>query len=235
MALFGEKYGDIVRVVQVSDYSIELCGGCHVQNTAEIGLFKIVSETGIGAGTRRIEAVTGKKAYELLNEKLQLLETSASLLNTRNEEVPKKIEALQQDYRLLQKENESLLQKLSNIEAKNVTSQKKTVNGIDVLATKVDAKNMNALRTMLDEMKQSLQSGIIVLASVNDGKVQLVAGVTDDLIEKGFHADKLIKEIASEVDGSGGGRPHMAQAGGKNPDKLQDALLKVEDWVKSIS
>lgn len=235
MALFGEKYGNIVRVVEVSDYSIELCGGCHVQNTAEIGLFKIVSESGIGAGTRRIEAVTGKKAYEILNEKLQLLEKSALLLNTRNEEVPKKIEALQKDYRELQKENESLSQKLSNIEAKHVSDDKQIMNGIPVVAKKVDVKDMNALRTMLDEIKQTLQSGIILLASVNDGKVQLVAGVSEDLVEKGYHAGKLIKEVASVVDGSGGGRPQMAQAGGKTPEKLDDALKKVEQWIKSIS
>ncbi len=235
MALFGEKYGDIVRVVQVSDYSIELCGGCHVKNTAEIGLFKIVSETGIGAGTRRIEAVTGRKAYEAMNEKLMVLEKAASLLNARNENVPKKIEALQKDYRALQKENESLLQKLSHIEAKNAAADKKNVNGIDILAKKVNAQNMNALRTMVDEIKQSMKSGIIVLASVNDGKVQLAAGVSDDLIEKGYHAGKLIKEIASEVGGSGGGRAHMAQAGGKKPENLKKALEKVEEWVKSIS
>lgn len=235
MALFGEKYGDIVRVVQVSDYSIELCGGCHVQNTAEIGLFKIVSETGIGAGTRRIEAVTGRKAYELLMEQQQWLEMSASLLNAKKEDVPKKIEGLQKEFRELQKENESLSQKLSNIEAKNLTAEKQVVNGVNVLAKKVDAKDMNALRTILDEVKRSLPSGIILLAAVNDGKVQLVAGVSDDLVEKGYHAGKLIKEIASEVGGSGGGRPNMAQAGGKQPEKLETALKKVEDWVKSIS
>lgn len=235
MALFGEKYGDIVRVVQVSDYSIELCGGCHVQNTAEIGLFKIVSESGIGAGTRRIEAVTGKKAYELLMEQQKLLEMSASLLNTKKENVPKKIEGLQEELRELQKENESLSQKLSNIEAKNLLLDKQVINGINVLAKKVDAKDMNALRITLDEVKRSLQSGIIVLAAVNDGKVQLVAGISDDLVKKGYHAGKLIKEIASEVGGGGGGRPDMAQAGGKQPEKLAGALKKVEDWVKSIS
>lgn len=235
MALFGEKYGDIVRVVQVSDYSIELCGGCHVQNTAEIGLFKIVSESGIGAGTRRIEAVTGKKAYELLMEQQKLLEKSASLLNTKKEDVPKKIEGLQEELRELQKENESLSQKLSNIEAKHLLAEKQVINGINVLAKKVDAKDMHALRIILDEVKRSLKSGIIVLAAVNDGKVQFVAGVSDDLVKKGYHAGKLIKEIAAEVGGGGGGRPDMAQAGGKRPEKLAGALKKVEDWVKSIS
>lgn len=235
MALFGEKYGDIVRVVQISDYSIELCGGCHVQNTAEIGLFKIVSESGIGAGTRRIEAVTGKRAYELLMEQQKLLEISASLLNAKKEDVPKKIEGLQEELRDLQKENESLSQKLSNIEAKNLLAEKQVINGINVLAKKVDAKDMNALRIILDELKRSLESGIIVLAAVNDGKVQLVAGVSDDLVKKGYHAGKLIKEVAAEVGGGGGGRPDMAQAGGKHPEKLAGALKKVEAWVQSIS
>lgn len=235
MALFGEKYGDVVRVVQVSDYSIELCGGCHVQNTAEIGLFKIVSESGIGAGTRRIEAVTGKKAYEVLDKNTRQLEQAATQLNARTEEVPEKISSLQTAMRELQKENESLLQKLSNIEAKSLTADIQTIAGINVIAKKVNAKDMNGLRTMLDEIKQSLQTGIIILGSVNDGKVNLVAGVTKDLVEEGYHAGKLIKEIASHVGGSGGGRPEMAQAGGKNPEQLENALSKVEEWVKSIS
>ncbi len=235
MALFGEKYGDVVRVVQVSDYSIELCGGCHVHNTAEIGLFKIVSESGIGAGTRRIEAVTGKKAYEVLNENTQQLERAAVQLNARTGEVPEKISNLQTAMREIQKENESLLQKLSNIEAKNLTADMQTIAGINVIAKKVNVKDMNGLRTMLDEIKQSLQTGIIILGSVNDGKVNLVAGVTKDLVEEGYHAGKLIKEIAGHVGGSGGGRPEMAQAGGKNPEQLENALSKVEEWVKSIS
>lgn len=235
MALFGEKYGDIVRVVKVGDYSLELCGGCHVSNSAQIGLFKIVSESGIGAGTRRIEAVTGQAAYMLMNDQINLLKEAANKLKTNLKDVPARIEALHGEIRQLQRENESLSAKLSNIESSNLISEVKEINGVKLLAKKVNVKDMNSLRTMVDDLKSKLGSAVIILGAVNEDKVNLTAGVTKDLIEKGYHAGKLIKEIAARCGGGGGGRPDMAQAGGKNPEQLVDALHYAEEWMKSIS
>ncbi|WP_166238736.1 alanine--tRNA ligase [Paenibacillus turpanensis] len=230
MALFGEKYGDIVRVVQVGEYSLELCGGCHVQNTAQIGLFKLVSESGIGSGVRRIEAVSGRHAYEYLESQVQLLRDTASMLKTSLTEVPKRVDALQAQLKELGRENESLKAKLSSIEAGSLTDQVKQVAGVQLLAAEVNA-DMEGLRTIVDEMKVKIGSGIIVVGSASEGKVNLVAAVTADLVSQGFHAGKLIKEVASIVGGSGGGRPDMAQAGGKEPAKLQEAIAAVEALV----
>jgi alanyl-tRNA synthetase len=234
MALFGEKYGDIVRVVQVGDYSLELCGGCHVPNTSVIGLFKIVSESGIGAGIRRIEAVTGEAAYLLLNEQVGLLKEAAEKLKTNPKEIINRIDGVMLDMKHLQRENESLAAKLGNIEAGNLVSKAKEIGGVTVLAAKVHAADMNNLRNMADDIKQKLESVIIVLGTVDEGKVNLIASVTKDLIDKGFHAGKLVKEVASRCGGSGGGRPDMAQAGGKDPQKLDEALQFVDEWVKSL-
>lgn len=234
MALFGEKYGDIVRVVQVGEYSLELCGGCHVPNTSVIGLFKIVSETGIGAGTRRIEAVTGEAAYQLLNEQIGILKEAASKLKTNPRDVANRIDTLQVEIKQLQRENESLSARLGNIEAGSLVSKAKDVDGITVLSAKVQAADMNNLRNMADDLKQKLGSGIVVLGSVHEDKVNLIAAVTDDLIKKGYHAGKLIKEVATRCGGGGGGRPDMAQAGGKDAAKLESALQFVEEWVKSV-
>ncbi|MGM0874366.1 MAG: alanine--tRNA ligase [Bacillota bacterium] len=234
MALFGEKYGNIVRVVQVGDYSLELCGGCHVDNTASIGLFKIMTETGIGAGTRRIEAVTGKAAYQLINGQLEKLQEAASLLKANPKDIVLRIDGLLNDYRSLQRENESLTAKLGNFEANSIVDKAVTINGVTVLATKVNAKDMNSLRGMMDDLKNKLQSAIVVLGAAEDGKVNLVAGVTKDLVEKGYHAGKLIKEVAERCGGKGGGRPDMAQAGAKNPENLTEALEFVEELVESV-
>ncbi|WP_458415416.1 alanine--tRNA ligase [Schinkia sp. CFF1] len=235
MALFGEKYGDIVRVVKVGGYSLELCGGCHVTNSAQIGLFKIVSESGIGAGTRRIEAVTAQSAYTLMNDQINLLKDAAHKLKTNVKEVPARIEALNGEIRQLGRENESLIAKLSNIESSNLVNEVKEINGVKLLAKKVNVKDMNSLRTMVDDLKNKLGSAVIILGAVSEDKVNLTAGVTKDLIEKGYHAGKLIKEVASRCGGGGGGRPDMAQAGGKNPGQLVDALNYAEEWMKSIS
>ncbi|MDN3018639.1 alanine--tRNA ligase [Paenibacillus sp. BSR1-1] len=234
MALFGEKYGDIVRVVKVGDYSLELCGGCHVPNTSVIGLFKIVSEGGIGAGTRRIEAVTGESAYKALNEQVGLLKEAAEKLKTNPKDIAVRIEGLLTEIKQLQRENESLAAKLGNIEAGNLVSNVKEIDGVKVLSAKVQAADMNNLRNMADDLKQKLGSAVIVLGSAHEGKVNLIAAVTKDLIDKGYHAGKLIKEVATRCGGGGGGRPDMAQAGGKDPEKLESALQFVEEWVKSI-
>ncbi len=236
MALFGEKYGEVVRVVRVGDYSLELCGGCHVRNTAEIGLFKIISESGIGAGVRRIEAVTGQAAYEYMNEQIQLLKSVATSLKAKRvTDVPTRIEAVQQQIRELSRENESLTAKLGNMEAGNLINQRIEVNGVNVLAMKVDGADMDSLRGMVDKLKQDLGSGVIVLGAVSNEKVHIIAGVTKDLLNRGFHAGNIVKEVASRCGGGGGGRPDLAQAGGKNPEKLEQALEFVKEYVISIS
>ncbi|MGJ9457056.1 alanine--tRNA ligase [Oceanobacillus sp. CF4.6] len=231
MALFGEKYGDVVRVVQIGDYSLELCGGCHVTNTSEIGLFKIVSESGIGAGTRRIEAVTSKYAYEFLNNKLSILSSSAELVKSSDEQVPERIEGLQQELKALQKETESLSAKLSNLEASSILDQVENVQDIPLLAQKVNVKDMNQLLNMVDGLKQKLTTGIVLLAAENNGKVQLAAGVSKDLNKKGLHAGNLIKQAATICGGGGGGRPDMAQAGGKDPAKIEEALESAKNYI----
>lgn len=235
MALFGEKYGDIVRVVQVGDYSLELCGGCHVQNTGQIGLFKIVSESGIGSGVRRIEAVSGRSAYEYLDGQLQLLKEAAGMLKTNVQDVPKRVEATLQQVKELARENESLRGKLGRIEAGSLTDQVKQAAGVSMLAVQVNAADMDSLRNIVDEMKTKLGSAVIVLGAVADDKVNLVAAVTPDLVAKGFHAGKIIKEVATAVGGSGGGRPDMAQAGGKDASKLQAALDGVEGLLSQFA
>jgi alanyl-tRNA synthetase len=231
MALFGEKYGDVVRVVRVGDYSLELCGGCHVRNTGQIGLFKILSESGIGSGIRRIEAVSGRGAYEYLDGQLQLLKDAAGLLKSNVQDVPKRLESTLQQMKELSRENESLRGKLGRIEAGSLTDQAKSVAGITLLAAQVNAGDMDSLRNIVDEMKGKLGSAVIVLGATAEDKVNLVAAVTPDLVAKGFHAGKIIKEIAIQCGGSGGGRPDMAQAGGKDGSKLPAAIASVEKLV----
>jgi alanyl-tRNA synthetase len=235
MALFGEKYGETVRVVKVGDYSLELCGGCHVNNTAEIGLFKIVSESGIGAGTRRIEAVTGEAAYRLMNGQVQLLKDTAAKLKTNLKDVPQRIDALNDQIRELQKEKESLASKLGNLEAGSLVDEVQTINGVSVIAKKVNASDMNGLRSIVDDLKNKLQSGIVILGAESQGKVNIVAGVTKDLVSKGYHAGNLVKEVAVRCGGGGGGRPDMAQAGGKDPEKLEEGIDSAVELIKTVS
>ncbi|MBM7097191.1 alanine--tRNA ligase [Bacillus sp. H-16] len=235
MALFGEKYGDEVRVVKVGDYSLELCGGCHVNNTAEIGLFKIVSEAGIGAGVRRIEALTGKNAYIHMNGQVNVLKEAAVSLKSNLQDVPKRIEQLQKQLKEKQKENESLSAKLGNMEASSVLDDIQTVDGVKVLSVKVNASDMNGLRQMADSLKDKLGSGILVLGTNQGEKVSIVASVSQDLIKEGYHAGNIVKEVAARCGGGGGGRPDMAQAGGKDPSKLEGALQAVPELVKRNS
>lgn len=232
MALFGEKYGDVVRVVQLDDYSIELCGGCHVENSAEIGLFKIVSEGGIGAGVRRIEAVTSKQAFEWMENKAKILEEAASLLKANEENVINKIEATFSQLKSLEKENESLQAKLSNEETEDLLKKFTKVDNIPVLAEQVSVKDMNQLRNMMDYLKQRIDSGVILLVAENNGKVQLISGVTKDLINQNLHAGNLISQAAKIVGGGGGGRPDMAQAGGKDATKINEVLAFVAEYVQ---
>ncbi len=233
MALFGEKYGDIVRVVRVGDYSLELCGGCHVRNTSQIGLFKLVGEGGIGSGVRRIEAVTGRHAYAYLDGQLGLLKDAAALLKSGVADVPRRVESLQGELRQAQRDIESLQGKLSRLEAAELVSAAKQVGGVTLLAAQVNAGGMDALRGVADELKLKLGSAVLVLGAAEGEKVNLVVAVTPDLVKQGFHAGKLIKDIAAICGGGGGGKPELAQAGGKDPSKLAEALKAAESLVLS--
>ncbi|QDH20047.1 alanine--tRNA ligase [Saccharibacillus brassicae] len=224
MALFGEKYGDIVRVVEIGDYSLELCGGCHVRNTAEIGLFKLVGESGIGSGVRRIEALTGRGAYLYLDGQLDLLKQSAAALKTPVTEVPKRIDGMNKQLKDAEREIESLRGKLGAIEAGQLTDRARTVGDVQVLAEAVSASGMDALRSLADELKTKLPQAVLVLGAVDGEKVNFVVAVPQELTKRGLHAGKLVKEAASVCGGGGGGRPDMAQAGGKDASKLQEAL-----------
>ena len=228
-ALFGEKYGDIVRVVNMSDYSIEFCGGTHVANTGEIGAFKIISESGVAAGVRRIEALTSKglmKYYAALEEKMH---EAAKLLKATPDNLAEKITHLQAENKELHSEVESLKSKLAKDAMGDVMSQVEEVNGVKVLAVSVEDMDMNGLRDLGDQLKEKLGEGVVVIASAAGVKVSLMATATDGAMKKGAHAGNLIKAIASCVGGGGGGRPNMAQAGGKNPAGIPDALAKVKE------
>ena len=224
MALFGEKYDQKVRVVSMGDFSKELCGGTHVKNTSSIMLFKIVSESGIAAGVRRIEALTGKAVIEYYRKQEELLHEAAKALKANTAEVVEKISHLQAEVKALQSENESLKSKAAQSALGDVMDKVVEVNGVKLLAAKVEGVDMNGLRDLGDKLKEQLGEGVVLLAAVNDGKVNLLAMATDAAQKAGAHAGNLIKAVAAIVGGGGGGRPNMAQAGGKNPEKAQEAM-----------
>ena len=232
MALFGEKYGDSVRVVSMGDFSKELCGGTHVSNTGVITTFKIVSEAGIAAGVRRIEALTGDGVFGYYKEMEQKLAQIAALLKTTPAEAVDKIAHLQAEVKELHSENESLKAKLAQEAVGDVMNQVKEVKGTKLLAVSVADVDMNGLRDLGDQLKEKLGEGVVVLASVNGGKVNLLAMVTDSAMKAGAHAGNLVKGMAAVVGGGGGGRPNMAQAGGKNPEKVPEALEKAAELLE---
>ena len=231
MALFGEKYGDSVRVVRMGNFSTELCGGTHVSNTSTISAFKILSESGIAAGVRRIEALTADGLMNHYKEVEAELHEAAVTAKTTPAELTKKIEAMLEEIKTLHSENEKLKSKLANDSLGDVMNQVKEVKGVKVLAAQADGVDMNGLRNLGDQLKDKLGEGVIVLASVTDGKVSLMATATDEAQKKGAHAGNLIKAIAGLVGGGGGGRPNMAQAGGKNPAGVEAALAKAVETV----
>lgn len=235
MALFGEKYGKIVRVVKSGNYSLELCGGCHVKNTAELGLFTIVSESGIGAGTRRIEALTGKKAYEKMNQDKLELKNIGRMLKVSTDQIPERLDVLQQQMRDLEKENSAIMSKLGNAKANELEQSVKQIGDVAFIAEQVDSMDMNQLRTMADNLKNHFHSLVVVLASVENGKVHLVSGVTKDLVAKGYHAGKIIRDVAAVCGGGGGGRSDMAQAGGRLPEKVAEALQTVAGLIEKTA
>lgn len=226
MALFGEKYGDTVRVVKMGDFSTELCGGTHVTNTGMITAFKILSESGIAAGVRRIEALTGKGVFAYYSELEDRLNQAAKVIKSTPATLIEKLEHMAAELKTLQSENESLKSKAAKESLGDVMNQVKEVKGVKLLAAKADGVDMNGLRELGDQLKEKLGEGVIVLASSFEGKVNLIAMVTDDTMKKGAHAGNLIKGIAALVGGGGGGRPNMAQAGGKNPAGIDSAIAE---------
>ena len=230
MALFGEKYSEKVRVVKMGDFSKELCGGTHVSNTGVITAFKILSESGVAAGVRRIEALTGSAVFEYYNRMEETVNEAAKLIKSTPVNLIEKLEHLLDGMKLLQSQNESLKSKLAKDALGDVMDQVITVKEVKLLAAKVSGVDMNALRELGDQLKEKLVEGVVVLVSDQDGKVNLIAMATDGAMKKGAHAGNLIKGIASLVGGGGGGRPNMAQAGGKNPAGIDKAI----DEVKNI-
>jgi alanyl-tRNA synthetase len=231
MALFGEKYGDAVRVLSLGDFSVELCGGTHVQHAGDIGLLKIVSETGIASGVRRIEAVTGERALQWVAANEQRLQRISELVKGSREDVDEKISQMLEKNRALEKELQQLKGKLASNQGTDLASQAVEVDGIKVLAARLDAVDNKVLRDTLDQLKNKLGSAAVVLGTVNGDKVSLVAGVTRDRVSA-IKAGELVNVVASRVGGKGGGRPDMAQAGGSQPEHLDAALQSVADWVR---
>ncbi len=231
-ALFGEKYGDIVRVVNMSDFSIEFCGGTHVSNTSEIMAFKIISETGVAAGVRRIEALTSEGLMKYYNSLEEKLKNAAHLLKATPDNLADKITHMMSENKALHSEVESLKSRMAQDAVGDVMDQVKEVKGVKLLAAEVDGVDMNGLRDLGDQLKEKLGDGVVVLASANDGKVSLMATATDGAMKMGAHAGNLVKGIAGCVGGGGGGRPNMAQAGGKNPAGIKDALAKAEEVLE---
>ena len=222
-ALFGEKYGDVVRVVSIGDYSIELCGGTHNANSSEVGIFKIVSESGVAAGVRRIEALTGKAAYEYLRKQEETLRSVEKLTKGNSSNVIEKVSNLQVEIKKLTKEKEILQQKIANIELNNLVNNIKEVNGVKVLTTVVESENMNHLKQLVDNAKSKLENYVIAFASINEDKVNFVVAVDKAITDK-YNAGKLVNVLATVCDGRGGGRPDMAQAGAKNKENINKAF-----------
>ncbi|MBP3728839.1 MAG: alanine--tRNA ligase, partial [Lachnospiraceae bacterium] len=234
MALFGEKYGDVVRVVKMGEYSTELCGGTHVANTAQIGCFKILSEAGIAAGVRRIEALTAANLLAYYRELEQKLTAAAAAAKTLPEELEKKITQFQSEIKALHQENEQLKAKIAGASLGNIMEQLKTVAGLQLLAMEAEGLDMNGLRNMGDQLRDKLDEGVVVLASAEGEKVNLIVTATEGAIAKGAHAGNLIKQLAPLVGGGGGGRPNMAQAGGKNPAGIREMLEKAEGVLSEM-
>jgi alanyl-tRNA synthetase len=230
MALFGEKYGDEVRVLDIG-FSRELCGGTHVQRTGDIGFFKVLAEGGVAAGIRRIEATTGDVALVHVQQQEAKLLEAAAVLKSSPQEVGLKVVQVMDNVRSLEKELARLKSRLASSQGDELVDQAVDVKGIKVLAAALEGADVKGLREAMDKLKDKLKSAAIVLASVKDGKVSLIAGVTPDAIGK-IKAGELVNHVALQVGGKGGGRPDMAQAGGTNPEQLPAALQSVRGWVE---
>ncbi len=231
MGLFGEKYGSKIRTLKFGDFSHEICGGTHVHRTGDIGLFKITTETGIAAGIRRIEAVTGKGALDYIAKEELQLQQAATLLKTSRDNLNDKLEQLVDRNRTLEKQLEQLQQKLMGSLGSDLINEAKDIKGIKILAKQIEGADNKALRNLLDQLKNKFGTAAIVLASVNDNRVTLVAGVTKDTITK-IKAGELVNFVAEKVGGKGGGRPDLAEAGGNQPEALAEALASVPAWIE---
>ncbi|MCI8628771.1 MAG: alanine--tRNA ligase [Firmicutes bacterium] len=232
MALFGEKYGDIVRVVTMGDFSIELCGGAHLTNTAQVGTFKIISENGIAAGVRRIEALTGTEALKYYQSQEEQIKQICKVVKANAENVVYRVEQIVSEQKESAKEIEKLKSKLAGDAVEEILSQKQQIKGISVICANVKDADVNTLKTMGDQLKIKLGSGVVVLASGKGDKVNLIAMATDDVIKKGIHAGNIVKAAAVCCGGGGGGRPNMAQAGGKDASKIEQALQKAKEVIQ---
>lgn len=230
MALFGEKYGERVRVIGMGEFSTELCGGTHVSRSGDIGLFKIVSESGVAAGIRRIEAVTGPGALALVQAQQRQIAEAAALLKAHPQELQQRITQIVDNVKTLEKELDRLKSRLAATQGDDLVSQASAVCGTQVLAAILEGADVKALRETVDKLKDKLKSCIVILGSSSDGRVTLIAGVTADLTGK-VKAGELANFVASQVGGKGGGRPDMAQAGGTEPAQLPAALQSVPAWV----
>lgn len=232
IALFSDKYGDKVRVVKIGDYNTEFCGGDHVKNTNELGLFKIVSEGGVGAGVRRIEAVTSSDAFKFLQDRDNLLtETADELKTAQIKEVPHQVAALQADLKEAQKKSAALEAKIAAQQANNVFENVQDTKQGRLIAAEVKVAGMGQLRQLADSWRAKQLSDVLVLGTANDGKANLLVAVSDDKVKAGLKAGDLIKSIAKAINGGGGGRPNLAQAGGKNPAGIQDALKLAKEYM----
>ncbi len=234
MALFGEKYGETVRVVSMADFSVELCGGTHVVNTGDISAFKILSESGVAAGVRRIEALTGANVLAYYQNMEETLRKAASAVKATPATLLDRISHMQSELKALSSENESLKAKLAKNSLGDVMNQVVEVKGMKLLATSVSGVDMNGLRDLGDQLKEKISDGVIVLLSEQDGRVNMVSMATDNAVKQGAHAGNLIKGIAAKVGGGGGGRPNMAQAGGKNPAGIPDAIAEVAKLLEDM-
>ena len=234
MALFGEKYGEKVRVVSMGDFSKEFCGGTHVKNTSEITAFKIISESGVAAGVRRIEALTGENVFAYYKHMEEELNIAAKTVKATPANLVERLEHLMAEMKALQSENESLKSKAAKDALGDVMDQVTEIKGVKLLAASVDGVDMNGLRELGDQLKEKLGEGVVVLASANEGKVNLIAMATDGAMKQGAHAGNLIKAIAAKVGGGGGGRPNMAQAGGKNPAGIPDAIAEAKNALEGM-
>jgi alanyl-tRNA synthetase len=233
MALFGEKYADQVRVLSIDDFSKELCGGTHVRRTGDIGLFKIISESSVAAGTRRIEAVTGEGVLKELRQTREALAMLADSLHAKPEELLPVVEKLAESERKLRKELEAQQMKRAASQASDLAKDAREVRGVRVVSARVEVTDRSAMRQMVDDLRAKLQSGVIVLGSVSEGKASLVAAVTTDLTNR-LDAGKIVKQVAAYVEGSGGGRKDLAEAGGKNPAKLDESLQAVPSIIEAM-
>jgi alanyl-tRNA synthetase len=231
-ALFGEKYGEIVRVVKVGDFSTELCGGCHISNSAKVGLFKIISEGGVAAGVRRIEAATGFNALQLVEKMDDTLVDVSNLMKTNPDQLLEKVTELNEINKQKERTIAQLKQKSAGNAIMEIHQKMVLINGIQVTIAEVEKMPMEELRTLGDLLKDRMGSGVVLLGSALDDKVNFVATATSDIVKRGFHAGKVIKEVATVAGGGGGGRPDMAQAGGKLPEKLAESLAKGEACIR---